>query len=188
MSVPYLHLSSYTRRSLKEAYFSLMTDSNPLSPVFQSHQDLLHTQTNPRGSPSSWGLRRGGSLSYKGSELRPSPRCPLCCPWGICQTPEMTLILRRGKLRSYGYPHFLKFLCNVESENVSPLLAKEFGCRLQATPGQAEEEAMGRGAAGPPRLFIAEPAPSPCQPPRWWLLLLPPPTHPQTHLASPGTE
>ena len=39
------------------------------------------------------------------------------------------------------YPHFLKFLCNVESENVFPLLAKEFGCRLQATPGQAKEEA-----------------------------------------------
>lgn len=44
------------------------------------------------------------------------------------------------------YPHFLKFLCNVELENVFPLLAKEFGCRLQATPGQAKEEAMGRDA------------------------------------------
>lgn len=59
------------------------------------------------------------------------------------------------------YPHFLKFLRNVELEDVFPLLAKEFGCRLRAPPGQAREEAMRRGAEGPPGPFIAEPAP-PC--------------------------
>jgi hypothetical protein len=63
------------------------------------------------------------------------------------------------------YPHFLKFLCNVESENVFPLLAKEFGCRLQATPGQAKEEATEGGAPGPPGPFISSLSPispTPC--------------------------
>lgn len=57
------------------------------------------------------------------------------------------------------YPHFLKFLHNVELENVFPLLAKEFGCRRQAPPGQAEEKAMRRGASVPPGPFITEPVP-----------------------------
>lgn len=56
------------------------------------------------------------------------------------------------------YPHFLKFLHNVELENVFPLLAEEFGRRLQAPPDQAEKKAMRRGAAWPPETFIAEPA------------------------------
>lgn len=57
------------------------------------------------------------------------------------------------------YPHFLKFLHNVELENVFPLLAEEFGRRLQAPPGQAEKKAMRRGVAWSPETFIAEPAP-----------------------------
>lgn len=61
-------------------------------------------------------------------------------------------------MRSHGLSTLFKFLCNVESENVFPLLAKEFGCRLQATPGQAKEEAMERDATGPAGPFIAQPA------------------------------
>lgn len=57
------------------------------------------------------------------------------------------------------YPHFLKFLHHVELENVFPLLAKEFGCRLQAPPGPAEEKAMRRGVVGPPGPFTEESAP-----------------------------
>lgn len=59
------------------------------------------------------------------------------------------------------YPHFLKFLHNVELENVFPLLAEEFGRRLQTPPSQAEKKAMRKDAAWPPETFIAEPAPSP---------------------------
>lgn len=68
------------------------------------------------------------------------------------------------------YPHFLKFLHHVELENVFPLLAKEFGRRLQAPPGPAEEKAMRRGVVGglqdpslkslPP--FSGYPSPSCC--------------------------